>query len=177
MNEMVWRGGALWLLIAALFAVIAGVLLFLCLNTDDAEQDVDISVVPEGHEAGYAVYEAACMACHGGEGQGRRGQFPPLVGHVPDMLGRDGGRAYLVDVVLNGVAGPTVIDGVHYDGFMPPSRHLSDEDIAALLNYLAHAWGNEDTLPADHAPFVAAEVAERREQTRSPREVAKEQPR
>ncbi|MEA5446588.1 cytochrome c [Gammaproteobacteria bacterium AB-CW1] len=133
--------------------------------------------VPVGHEQGYSVYESNCMACHGGDGAGRPGAFPPLEGHVSELLGRDGGREYLLDVVLNGVSGPTEIDDEVYDGFMPGFRQLSDEEIAALMNYLSQAWGNSEALPADFELVTAEEVAERRSRELTPRAVGESQPR
>ena len=130
-----------------------------------------------GFDLGESLYEQNCMACHGAEGLGRTGHFPPLAGHIPELLAREGGRDYLIDVLLYGVAGETEIQGVSYDGFMPGFERLSDEEIAAMLEFLSHAWNNSRDLPANYQPWDADEVGERREPARSPREVGRSQPR
>lgn len=163
----------LLLVVALLLSTLAGLLLF-CWSGSGSGHDAAPSAE---FEWGESLYEQNCMACHGAEGQGRTGHFPPLEGHVPEMLAREGGRQYLIDVQLYGVAGKTEIQGVSYDGFMPGFERLSDEEIAAILEFLSHAWNNTQALPSDHQPWDAAEVGERRDLGRSPRDVGKSQPR
>lgn len=86
--------------------------------------------------AGRSVY-ANCGACHMPTGEGVNGMFPPVRNRVADIAMRKGGREYLILVVLNGLSGPIKVDGVTYSGFMQPHRQsLSDEQIAAVLNYI-----------------------------------------
>ncbi|MCP1727406.1 mono/diheme cytochrome c family protein [Natronospira proteinivora] len=158
-------------------SVVAGIVGYALFIADGERGEHAVEEGLEGHELGYTLYEANCMACHGGDGQGREGDFPPLAGHVPEMLDRDGGRTYLIDVLVHGVAGETVIQGVSYNGFMPGFDQLSDEQLAELLNYLAHAWDNEQALPEHHEAITPAEVEERREHDPHPREVGESQPR
>ncbi|MDQ2068790.1 c-type cytochrome [Natronospira bacteriovora] len=165
------------LILAALLAGLAGLGSFLFLAGDRESPAGDGASVPSGHEVGFELYQANCMACHGGEGQGRRGHFPPLADHVPEMLGRDGGRAYLIDVILFGVTGETQVQGITYDGYMPGMPQLADQDIARILNYLAHAWGNDNELSAGFEPYAAKEIAERRADEKTPGKVGESQPR
>lgn len=105
------------------------------------------------------LYASHCGACHQENGLGMSGAFPPLAGHVPNLLARAGGREYLLRVVLFGLAGEISVNSQPFSGAMPPWESLSDADIAVLLNHAATNWGNARHLPADFKPFYAGEVA------------------
>jgi len=105
---------------------------------------------------GARVYAANCASCHGPEGAGIAGAFPPLAGHAADIAATDGGRDYLIDAMLYGLMGPIVVDGVSYNGVMPAWGQLSDADIAAVLDHIVGLDG-----PAIEA-FTADEVAAQR---------------
>ena len=113
---------------------------------------------------GERVYQRNCQACHGRDGSGTPGTFPPLAGHAPDLLAAEGGRDYLVDVTLYGLGGEIEVKGRTYRGVMPGFDRLDDEQIAAMLNYTATAWGNEDALPEDFTLYEPEEVRARRDQ-------------
>lgn len=116
-------------------------------------------LAPLDTTAGLARYEADCAACHGYSGEGLVGAHPPLAGAVPELLGVEGGRRYLVGVLLHGLSGRIDVAGRTYDGLMPAFGHLSDRDLAELLNHLATAWGNRDLLPVGEREFTALEIA------------------
>lgn len=117
---------------------------------------------------GETVY-ANCAACHGAEGQGVPGAFPPLAGHAPDLLAAS--REFLVDVVLFGMQGPIEVAGMNYNGLMPAWGHLSDAEVAAVLDHILVSWGNDAGLPADYAPITAEEVGARRGESLTPAQV------
>lgn len=104
---------------------------------------------------GKQIFAEQCSACHQPTGQGVAGNFPPLAGN-PDLF-HD--RAMPVHVVLGGLAGPITVKGQTYTGEMPSFAHLSDAEIAAVLNYVRGAWGNAKLRPAGMAPIDAATVA------------------
>jgi mono/diheme cytochrome c family protein len=116
----------------------------------------------EWAERGRSVYNQYCSACHGPEGAGIPGAFPPLAAHVPDLLVPEGGATFLADVMLYGLQGAIEVNGVAYNGAMPAWPQLSDEDLAAVLNHIATAWGNVDALPADAVLFAPADIAAER---------------
>lgn len=110
---------------------------------------------------GQRTYTANCAACHQVNGQGIPGAFPPLAGHAPELVAPPGGRVFLIHSILYGLVGPITVDGVSYNGVMPPWPLLSDDEVAAVLNYIVTAWGN-DALLRDFTPITPAEVAAER---------------
>lgn len=97
-----------------------------------------------------------CQGCHQPTGAGVPGAFPPLAGRIPDILATQGGRTYLVQVLLYGLQGEIKVKGQSYNGAMPAWSQLSDADIAGVLNHISTQWGNK--LPAGQKAFTAAEV-------------------
>jgi len=114
---------------------------------------------------GAETYANSCGVCHQSNGEGVASTFPPLVGHAPAVVARPGGRDYLAHLVVYGLEGHITVRGKPFDGAMPPwGGSLSDEKLAAVLDYVLHSWANEQALPADFKPFVPAEIAAVRNQ-------------
>jgi mono/diheme cytochrome c family protein len=111
-----------------------------------------------GAETGARVYATNCAACHQVGGTGVADAFPPLAGHVPDLLKPADGRAYVGKLLLFGLEGQINVNGANYAGAMPAWQALSDSDIAAVLNYVSNAWDNGKSLPANFKPFTADEI-------------------
>jgi cytochrome c oxidase subunit 2 len=135
-----------------------------------AEADPDEDETFDWQARGEAAY-ANCAACHQANGRGIPGAFPPLAGHMPDLVAREGGREYLIEVVLYGLQGPITVLGNRYDALMPGFGYLSDVDVASLLNYALHAWENDELLPEDFEAITPEEVAAQRGQGLSPSDV------
>ncbi len=89
-------------------------------------------------QRGRALY-AACAVCHQPDGLGVPRQFPPLAG--ADLVLGD--PAALAKIMLYGMEGPVVRDGVEYDGLMPRAPWDDAESIAAVMTYIRRSWGNE----------------------------------
>ena len=119
-------------------------------------------------QSGPTLYQQ-CQGCHQPTGAGIPGVFPPLAGHVPDILAAKGGREWLIKLLLWGMSGEISVKGAKYNGVMPGYKQLKDEEIAALLNHISTQWGNK--LPAGQKPFTAAEVKAQRAKTMTPAEV------
>ena len=113
-------------------------------------------------ELGQQTYTANCASCHQAGGQGIPGAFPPLAGHVPELLAPEGGRTYLIDTLLYGLQGQIRVSGQTYNGVMPAWGHLSDEQIAAVASFVSYEWDNAADLPDGFAPFGPDEVAAER---------------
>lgn len=104
---------------------------------------------------GRTVFAQNCTSCHGAEGRGQPGYFPPLAGN-PDIAAD---RLLPVLVVLHGLSGSIDVAGTTYASSMPPFDHLSDTEVAAVVNYVQRAWGN--VAPGGGAIDAAAVAAQR----------------
>lgn len=100
-------------------------------------------------KSGKAVYDGNCMACHGAEGKGVEGTFPPL--EKSDYFAKDSTK--LVHAVVKGVTGAIKVNGKDYNGVMPAVA-LSDQDVANVVTYVLNSFGNSG------GQVTAAEVAE-----------------
>ncbi|GLV47733.1 cytochrome c-552 [Thermus sp. LT1-2-5] len=124
-------------------------------------------------QADGAKLYAQCAGCHQANGQGIPGAFPPLAGHVAEILAKQGGREYLIKVLLWGLQGQIEVKGMKYNGAMPAYNGLKDEEIAALLNHIATAWGDDKKVQG-FKPFTPAEVKALRDKKLTPQQVLEE---
>ena len=120
---------------------------------------------------GQKTYEAYCIACHQANGAGIPAAFPPLAGHTSTLLEFEGGRDYLINVLLYGLQGEIEAVDQTYNSAMPSWPLLNDEEVAAVLNYIITAWDNDKALSEDFEPFVAEEITQAREEPLSAVEV------
>lgn len=88
---------------------------------------------------GEKVYVANCQSCHMPAGEGIAGIFPPLA--KSDYLMKDQKRA--IQSVLHGVNGEITVNGEKYSMNMPAQDHLSDQEVADVLNFIQNNWGNK----------------------------------
>lgn len=112
-------------------------------------------------QSGSSLYSQNCQSCHQANGQGLPGAFPPLAGHVQEILAKKDGRTYLVNVLLYGLQGEIRVKGQKYNAQMPAwGSQLKDDQIAAILNYISTSFGNR--LPAGQKPFTPQEIKAQR---------------
>lgn len=125
---------------------------------------------------GKDVFSERCSVCHQASGKGIPGAFPPLAGNVPLFLQKgQQGRTTLEHIVLFGMQGQIQALGETFDGSMPTwGPILSDQQLADVLTYVSHAWGNDAMLPDDFTPFTADEIAKARDAKRSPAQTHEE---
>lgn len=111
-----------------------------------------------------------CLPCHQGNGGGHAGFYPPLVSHAPEVATQ---RSYVITVLLYGLEGAIEVGGrkAKYNGLMPNQYEMTDEEAAAVLNYVLTSWGNDKLLPKDFKPITAAEVRAERNRHLTPRQV------
>lgn len=94
---------------------------------------------------GQAVFDNNCAVCHQAGGVGVPGQFPRLAGRAGAIAAKPEGKAFLPQVLLNGMGGRIMVDGDQILGAMPAFDSLSDDDIAAVLTYITGL---------DHKPVI-----------------------
>jgi mono/diheme cytochrome c family protein len=132
--------------------------LYLGPNPPPASEDTVTTGEPVAD--GKTVFLDNCVACHQPDGKGVLEQFPPLAGNSDLFID----RLYPLYVVLNGLEGPLVVDAQLYQSAMPPFDHLSDANVAAVVNYIRSAWGNDALRPETMTDVDAAAVASARHQ-------------
>jgi mono/diheme cytochrome c family protein len=91
-------------------------------------------------ERGGKLYEQHCAACHGDQGEGVRGAYPPLARNRAVTMPV---TANLVQVVLHGGFPPATRGNPRPYGMPPFATTLSDADVAAVLSYTRSSWGNK----------------------------------
>lgn len=106
-------------------------------------------------KAGQAVYAKLCIACHEADGSGAPRIYPPLPANA---LLQSINPSSTLRVILDGAHTVTTPRAPN-TGEMPAyANQLSDEQIAAVTNYIRNSWGNA-------APIVTpAQVAKARDQ-------------
>ncbi len=117
------------------------------------------------YEHGKKLYlgSAACMACHGMEGQGQGALFPPL---APSNW-VNGDPAILTKVILHGLEGPIKVNGEPFKAAQAMPKFvqrtdLTDEDLASLMTYLRYMKGNKGgVVKADLVKKVRAKTKTR----------------
>jgi nitrite reductase (NO-forming) len=97
--------------------------------------------VEERITLGSAIFTQSCVACHQTNGTGLGDVFPPVAGS--DYLNADVTRA--IRTVTNGLSGPITVNGIEYQGQMPPLG-LTDEQVANVLTYVYSQWGNSGAV-------------------------------
>jgi putative membrane-bound dehydrogenase-like protein len=99
----------------------------------------------EVHERGSQVFSHTCVACHGDDGKGVPGAFPPLDGS--DWV--TGDPSIPARIVAHGVQGPIEVNGQKFNSVMPGLSDLTDQEVADVLTYVRQSWSN------DAAPVTA----------------------
>jgi mono/diheme cytochrome c family protein len=90
---------------------------------------------------GKQVYETVCGICHGADGMGKPGQFPPLAGS--EWVNAKGAQR-LAHIPLEGLVGDVQVKGQDWNLNMAAmGAALSDADLAAVLSYIRSSWGNK----------------------------------
>jgi mono/diheme cytochrome c family protein len=110
-------------------------------GTPDKAPDIQPVDNPASPELGKQVYQEDCARCHGVNGEGVANNFPNLAGNP----GVTGGRSdNVISMVIGGYE-----SWKQNGSFMPEfNQKLSDEQIAAVTNYVRTAWGNQGVADA-----------------------------
>lgn len=92
-----------------------------------------------GAANGAKVFATNCSSCHGAQGQGTPGAFPPLANN-PTVTG-DPNK--VIGIVVGGLHGSITVNGSTYNGQMPAWKGtLSNGDIADVITYIRTSLGS-----------------------------------
>jgi hypothetical protein len=116
------------------------------------------------YDLGMEVWDARCYSCHAD------------LAYIPELFLAEGGRTYLLEMMLFGVRGEVVIEGVPSNLRHRAYASLDDEELSAVLNLMLVAWGNDEALPADADFYTPEEVTAARTPERSNEEVLERRP-
>ena len=118
--------------------------------------------LPKKYHAAYregaAAYNhgEACGSCHGKNGEGIAGAFPPLAG----SKWATGDKELLAKIALHGIIGELKVKGKTYNGAMPGfAFRTKNKEIAALLTYVRNAFGHQPTS-GKRDGYTEKEIAE-----------------
>jgi hypothetical protein len=81
-----------------------------------------------------------------------------VIGEIFDRVRFKGG----IQIVLNGLSGEVIVNDKTFNSVMPPMSQLNDDELANILTYVTHSWGNHGYA------FSASEVAKTRKSTPRP---------
>jgi ubiquinol-cytochrome c reductase cytochrome b subunit len=88
---------------------------------------------------GAKVFASNCASCHGAQGQGTPGAFPPLANN-PVVTG-DPNK--VIGIVTGGLHGQISVGGMSYNGQMPAWKgQLSNKDMADVITYIRGGLGS-----------------------------------
>jgi|SRR6185312_4744403 len=109
-------------------------------NSDNSKENNNAPTATSNspYAAGKTIYQKTCLTCHQADGKGMQGTYPPLAGS--DYLLADKFRA--IRQVIKGSSNKIIVNGNNYQSVMTP-QGLNDSDIAQVLNYVYHSFGND----------------------------------
>lgn len=99
-------------------------------------------------QSGQKVYAQHCAACHAADGRGK-GEAYPALDRNASVVEPTGINA--IRIVLSGGFAPATAGNPRPYSMPPFSQVLSDDDAAAVVTYIRHAWSNRasSVSPAD----------------------------
>lgn len=92
------------------------------------------------YQSGQRLYSKVCANCHMDNGVGLGALIPPLA--ASDYMAQN--RDKLPCIVRQGIHDTISVNGKVYAENMPGMPGLSDIQVTNLLNYINHAWGNNN---------------------------------
>ncbi len=72
-------------------------------------------------------------------GEGLKSLYPPLA--QSDYLKNH--HKEIACIITNGLSGPIRVNDRDYDLPMTPIKGLTPVEVANIINYISHAWGND----------------------------------
>ena len=94
---------------------------------------------------GELLYIQHCKECHQEDGEGTPEIYPTLVNS--DYI--KGDKDLLLEILLDGLDKEIVVDGIEYDGEMPPADFLTNMELAVLINYIRDSFNKKLPIVTD----------------------------
>ena len=118
------------------------------------QEPVMAKITPEQAKAGEKIYER-CKECHQASGRGGMFSAPPLAGSA---IAQAADPSSFINIILYGPKTPEDEVGTFgsWETMKSYGDVLSDEDVAAVANYIRSSWENVG------GPVTAADVAKQR---------------
>lgn len=85
-------------------------------------------------DRGAALYAAKCATCHGRNGEGQAGMYPPLRGS--EWLTPSPQRTPLRTIIREGIQGPITVKGEPWNATMLPPGISAEADVDALIRHV-----------------------------------------
>ncbi|RZL65702.1 MAG: cytochrome c [Variovorax sp.] len=105
-------------------------------TTAEAQPRRDESLMLRGQR----IYDQRCAYCHGDQGQGQPGAFPPLAGNRAVLMDSP---VNLIQIVRRGGFLPATGGNPRPHGMPPFAQVLDDNDVSAVLSFARGSWGND----------------------------------
>jgi mono/diheme cytochrome c family protein len=115
------------------------ILLFNTLHAQTKKHSTRQTTAGTSIARGKIVYTNVCLACHMADGGGVPNMNPPLI-NTPYVLGN---KAALIKIVLHGFNEDVEINGKTYSNTMSAHDDLTDRQIADVLTFVRHSFGNK----------------------------------
>jgi len=93
----------------------------------------------ETYKQGAILYTIFCANCHMEDGSGLIGNIPPLA--QADFIQNDPAR--MACIIKYGLKDTIIVNGQSYHQPMAGIPKLTEFEIANIINYINHAWGND----------------------------------
>ncbi|MFZ0031170.1 MAG: cytochrome b N-terminal domain-containing protein [Candidatus Cybelea sp.] len=101
---------------------------------------------------GASVFSENCASCHGAQGKGVPGTFPPLADN-PVVIG-DPDK--VIGIVLGGLHGAITVGGQNYNGQMPAWKGtLTNKQIADVITFIRGSLGSNKASAVTEAQVAA----------------------
>jgi len=103
-----------------------------------------VTAPPEADvKTGQAIYAHQCIACHEADGSGAPRIYPPLPGNA---LLQSADPSSTLRIILDGAVTVTTPRAPNKGSMPAYAKQLSDDQIAAVANYIRNSWGNAAPL-------------------------------
>ncbi|WP_179413529.1 c-type cytochrome [Mucilaginibacter sp. E4BP6] len=129
------------------------ILLFNALYAQNNKQPIRQTTTGTSIARGKVVYTNVCLPCHMADAGGVQNMNPPLI-KTTYVLGN---KTTLIKIVLRGFNEDVEINGQTYSNTMGAHDDLTDRQIADVLTYVRHSFGNKaSTIKATEVAKVRA---------------------